>query len=214
MPRYPLPEVARYARVKVPTLESWVRGYGNSPPLIKRPSNRDPRLSYDNLVEAYALSVLRRLYGISMQQIRRGLRFMKDREGIDRFLLSDQLRMRLGNLLYESGHRVVNVGRGGQDEISEAVAAYLNRIQYRNGMPILYPLTRPNDPSGPRRIVILPDVGFGRPVTERNFITVATIASRFVAGESIQALAEDYELEIDDIEEAIRIPTEEEKLAA
>jgi uncharacterized protein (DUF433 family) len=214
MPRYLLPEVSRYARVNVRTLESWVRGHGGSPPLIKRPSPRDPRLSYDNLVEAYALAVLRRFYGVSMQQVRRGLRYMKEREGIDRFLLSDQLRMRLGNLLFQSGRELVNVGRGGQAEIPEAVAAYLNRIRYSSGMPILYPLTRPNDPTGPQRIVMLPHVGFGRPVTEHKHITAATIASRFAAGESVDELARDYELEPADIEEALRVPTDDEKLAA
>jgi uncharacterized protein (DUF433 family) len=215
MPRYHLPEVARYVRVNVRTLESWVRGYGNSPPLIKRPSARDPRLSYNNLVEAYVLAVLRRFYQVSMQQIRRGLRSMQEHEGIDRFLLSDLLRTRLGNLLYQAGRDVVNVGGGSQGEIPEAVASYLGRIRYEGGLPILYPLTRPNDPSGPRRIVMLPHVGFGRPITERKHIAAATIASRFAAGESIQDLAADYGLEAADIEEALRVATtEEERLAA
>jgi len=218
IPRYDIPEAAAYLRVKPRTLATWVRGRksaaGESPPLIIRPVPGDSRLSYSNLIEGYVIHVLRKQMKLSLMEIRKGIEYVEKEFGIQRFLLSDQLRVRLGNLLVEEEGRYYNVGRsGGQIEIPEAVEAYLKRIEYRNGFPEgLYPVTRPGHPEGPRRIVILPDVGFGKPVTERNHISAAVIASRFGAGESVSELAEDYELEAEDIEEAIR--TERPPLAA
>lgn len=222
LPRYSIPEAAGYVRMSAETLRSWVAGRKYPvksgvrawPPILTRPRHADPRLSYANLVEAYVLNVLRSLFKVKMQEIKRGIELVEKKYGIPRFLLSPQLRAREGSLLLEQLGRIVNVGRGGQEEIPDAVRAYLRRIEWsEEGLPFgLYPVTRPDHPAGPRRVVILPNVGFGRPVTERRNIATATIVDRFAAGESITDLAEDYDLEPLDIEEAIR--AEAPKLAA
>lgn len=209
MPRYNLPEAAAYLRMKAETLGTWVRSRtskgGESEPLIHRPVKGDARLSYNNLIEAYVVHVLREQMKLSLSEIRQGVTYVEGTFGISRFLLSDKLRVRLGNLLLELEGSYFNVGQGGQIEIPEAVEAYLKRIEYRDGFPEgLYPVTRPGHPEGPRRIVILPDVGFGKPVTREKHISAAVIASRFGAGESVSELADDYDLEPEDIEEAIR----------
>jgi uncharacterized protein (DUF433 family) len=205
MPRYTIPEIALYVRAKQPTLETWIRGYSSHRPLIRRPVEGDPRLSYHNLVEAYVLDVLRRRMLIPLQTIRRGIELARQRHGIDRLLLSHRLRARRGNILLEVMGGYENIGRHGQQEIPEVVRSYLHRIEYRNGLPVrLYPVTRTDDPDSPRRVVILPDVGFGRPVTERKLISTAVISDRFNAGESVGDLADDYDLSPEDVEEAIR----------
>lgn len=221
MPRYSVPEVAAYVRVKPRTLSTWIRGRSypaaegakESPAVIVRPSDQDPRLSYNNLVEAYVLNVLRRHMGIRMADVRRGLQYVEETFDIPRFLLSDKLRVRRGNLIIQALGQYINVGAGGQAEIPEVVMEYLRRIRYEHGFPVgLHPVTRPDHPTGPQRIVILPDVGFGKPVTTRQHISTAVIASRFGAGESVEELADDYQLEALDVEEAIR--TERLQLAA
>lgn len=212
-PLYSIPEVAAYARMNPRTLARWVSGRGSQPSLIHRPIDHDPRLSYNNLIEAYVLNALRKHLSVSMPRIRRGLDYVERSYGIDRFLLSDQLRARRGNLLIEALEGLVNVGERGQGEIPEVVNAYLQRIEYRQGLPTrLHPITRTENPRGPQRIVILPDVGFGRPITTRGHISVAVIKDRFRAGESVPELAADYGLDTEDIEEAIR--TESVPLAA
>lgn len=212
-PLYSIAEVAAYVRMNPRTLATWASGRGSQPSLIRRPVANDPRLSYSNLVEAYVLNALRQHVGVSMPRIRRGLEYVERSYGNERFLLSDQLRARRGNLLIAAIDGLVNVGERGQAEIPEVVTAYLQRIEYRDGLPTrLHPVTRTDDPRGPQRIVILPDVGFGRPITTRGHISVAVIKDRFHAGESIPELAADYGLDTEDIEEAIR--TESVPLAA
>jgi uncharacterized protein (DUF433 family) len=212
-PLYSVAEIAAYVRMNRRTLATWVSGRGSQPSLIRRPIANDPRLSYNNLIEAYVLNALRKHVGVSMPRIRRGLEYVERSYGIEKFLLSDQLRARRGNLLIEALGELVNVGERGQAEIPEVVSAYLRRIEYRNGLPArLHPVTRTDDPQGPQKIVILPDVGFGRPITTRGHVSVAVIKDRFRAGESIPQLAADYGLDSEDIEEAIR--TESVPLAA
>jgi uncharacterized protein (DUF433 family)/transposase-like protein len=214
VPRYSIPEVARYVRMSPETLRSWVQGrtYPTkggtkaTTPMITRPRSGDARLSYANLVEAYVLHALRKALNVPMPAIRDGIEYVELEFGIRRFLLSDKLRARQGNLLIEHLGQLINVGQGGQAELRDLVQRYLQRIDYADGLPSgLYPLTRPNRPEGPKRIVIFPDVGFGRPVTQRRFISTSAIVDRFEAGESVEDLAEDYDLEPVDIEEAIRI---------
>lgn len=212
IPRYTIPDVARYVRMSPQTLRSWVAGrtYPTksgrraAEPVIGRPRKGDPRLSYANLVEAYVLNALRKTLNVPLSAIREGLHYVQREFGIPRFLLSDQLRARQGNLLIQHLGNLYNVGQGGQAELPEAVQRCLRRIDYTDGLPSgLYPLTRPDRPEGPKHIVILPDVGFGRPVTQRRFISTSAIVERFEAGESVVDLAEDYDLEPVEIEEAI-----------
>ena len=56
----------------------------------------------------------------------------------------------------------------------------------------------------PRLVVIDPRVAFGRPTLSGTGVTTLSIAERFDAGESIEALAVDYGRTRDEVEEAIR----------
>jgi len=83
---------------------------------------------------------------------------------------------------------------------------YLSRIE-RNaaGVPVkLYLFTRSRQADEPQVVAIDPYVSFGRLVLVGTGIPTAVIAERYKAGESIQALAKDYERPPHDIEEAIR----------
>jgi uncharacterized protein (DUF433 family) len=53
-------------------------------------------------------------------------------------------------------------------------------------------------------VVIDPQVAFGKPVLVNTGIPTATVAERYKAGESVDDLAEDYDLKRAQIEEAIR----------
>lgn len=208
LPRYSIPEAAGYVRMKPRTLASWVRSRDGQEPLIRRPVPGDPRLSFENLLEAYVLCALRRTVGISMQKIRLGLAYAEEELDIERLLLSEQLRVRKGQLIVETFGRYLNLGAGGQFEIREAVEEYLRRIDFENGLPArLYPVTRARPPLGPTRIVIVPEIGFGKPVTHHHHISTAVIADRFRAGESVSELAHDYDLDDLDVEEALRAET-------
>jgi uncharacterized protein (DUF433 family) len=74
----------------------------------------------------------------------------------------------------------------------------------------LYPWVRADiEAAQPKSIVIDPRRGFGQPVIAGTGIQARIIAERYRAGESIAALAKDYALAVDKIEDAIRCETRE-----
>jgi len=88
----------------------------------------------------------------------------------------------------------------------EILEAYLERIEWDLvGLPRkIFPLTRAAQLDSPKILAIDPKIAFGRPIVERKAIKTSTIAERFRAGESIADLAEDYDLEVLEVEEALR----------
>ncbi len=214
LPRYTVPEAAHYLRMSHKTLKSWVAG--RSYPvsggekhwagLIKRPDDADPRLSFSNLIEAHVLLALRKQYQVKMKEVRDSLEIAQEKFNTSRVLLSPQLRVTKGNIFFEELNQLTNLSKGGQGAIPEILEAYLERIDWNiAGMPDrMYPLTRPDALGSPKLLTIDPRIAFGRPIVKRNAIKTSAIAERFRAGESISDLAEDYDLEVFEVEEALR----------
>src|SRR4051812_4036299 len=83
VPAYTLAEAARYVRLPVATLRSWVlgrqyptaEGHTNFPPLIRPASSRPPWLSFSNLIEAHVLRSLRSDHGVPVKELRRALSY-------------------------------------------------------------------------------------------------------------------------------------------
>lgn len=217
VPRYLVPEAARYLQIPAPTLTSWVAGrkYPVSDgekeftPLIHRPEG-DPRLSFSNLVEAHVLRALRTKHKVPMKAVRMALDYAQERFGIHRLLLDDGLRATPGEVFLQQLDDLVNIGRGGQKAMKEILDRFLQRIDRDvQGSPLrLFPFTRPTEQIAygtlPRLVVIDPVIASGRPITMRRAIRTSTIADRFNAGESILDLVEDYDLDAAEVEEAIR----------
>lgn len=88
----------------------------------------------------------------------------------------------------------------------EIISGALTRIHRDpTGIPIkLFPFTRSAIMGTPTKVIIDPTISAGRPVIAGTGLTAELIAERYKAGESISALAQDYERTEDDIEEAIR----------
>jgi uncharacterized protein (DUF433 family) len=214
LPRYTVGEAARYLRMPATTLKSWVSGrtYPTSggekewDGLIDRPVEDDLRLSFSNLIEAHVLLALRKQYRVRMKEIRTALEYTSKKCGIERVLLSPQLRAMKRNLFLQELDELTNVGRGGQAAMPEVLGAYLQRIEWDlTGLPVrMFPLTRAEPQDSPKILTIDPRIAFGRPIIERNAIKTSAIAERFYAGESMADLAEDYGLEVFEVEEALR----------
>lgn len=214
LPRYTVPEAAHYLRMSEKTLKSWVAG--RSYPvlggekywegLIRRPSEGDPKLSFSNLIEAHVLLALRKQYQVKIREVRTALEFARETLGIERILLSPELRVTQGNMFLLRLDDLINVGRGGQGAMPELLGAYLERIEWNvAGVPArIFPFTRDDRLDSPKLLAIDPRIAFGRPVVERKAIKTSAIAERFKAGESMANLAEDYDLEVFEVEEAIR----------
>jgi uncharacterized protein (DUF433 family) len=215
VPRYTIPEAARYLSMPAATLKSWVAGrpyttlmkgptwWDN---LINRPDPNDPRLSFSNLTEAFVLLALRKQYRVKMPDVRIALDYSKHKLGVNRVLLSKDLRVAQGSLFLQRMSELINVGVGGQVVMPEILDAYLQRIEWsEDDLPLsIFPFTRAGHLDSTRLLKISSRIAFGRPIVERKAIKTSVIAERFKAGDSISDLAEDYDLEVFEVEEALR----------
>jgi uncharacterized protein (DUF433 family) len=215
VPRYSVGEAARYLRMPESTLANWVAGRtypaaGEEkfwPALVGRPEEGDSRLSFSNLIEIFVLGALRKQYRVKIPVIRNAMDYAENKLGVKRVLLSKELRAtRDGNIFLQYLDSLIDVGRGGQRALPGILEAYLERIDWaETGAPLqVFPFTRPDYLNAPKLITINPSLAFGRPVIKRRAISTSAIAERFKAGESIRSIAEDYDLEASEVEDAIR----------
>jgi len=217
LPRYSIAEASRYLHISETTLRSWIVGRPYSvragqetryfEPLIARLNPEDTRLSFSNLVEAHVLRALRFKHEVRMQAVREALDYAERHFSIRRLLLSDQLRAAPGRMFLDRYGELIQISESGQHAIREYFEAHLERLDRDpRGVPIrLFPASRVSGIlTSPKVIVIDPRVSFGRPVIDKAGIKTSTIVERFDAGESLGEIAEDYDIGVPEVEEAIR----------
>lgn len=219
LPAYSISETAHYLRIPRSTVRAWVAGQayrtnGNTrffKPIIDLPDRRRALLSFINLVEVHVLDAIRHQHEISLQKVRKAVRYVSERLD-SRHPLADQRFETDGvDLFIRLYGDLVNISQSGQLAMRRILEDYLRRIE-RDEVGVvarLYPFTRKRTPDEPRVVVIDPRISFGRPVLVGSGIPTAIIAERYKAGESIDQLADDYGRERLDIEEAIRCELDE-----
>ena len=180
-PLYSIPECARYLGLPVSTVRRWVAAPGSNEsdddkPLVCAAGSDPTALSFTNLVELFVISSLRR-----------------NREPPTRRLLKSVMHLTRGNDEPE---------RHSHSKVDFCI----NRIEYDgDGLPVrFYPFTRGFGGEDPKLIAIDPAVKFGRPVIAGTGVRTEVIAHRIKAGEPFPEIADDYLLNMHQIEEAVR----------
>ncbi len=143
---------------------------------------------------------------MQLQKVRDAVFYMQKRMNVEHPLAFQAMVTDGVDLFVQRYAELINVSRDGQLAISAILDAYLRRVDWDEaGFAIrLYPFTRKRELDEPRVVVIDPEVSFGKPVLVGTGIPTSTVAERYKAGESVDDLAEDYDLERAKIEEAIR----------
>jgi len=212
-PAYGLAEAARYLRLPVATLRSWVvgrpyvkaTGAARTSPLIRLRQRHPPALSFWNLIEAHVLRSLRTDHGVSVQHLRKAIAFAQRELSIDRLLLNQELRTTGGRLLLERYGELMELSASGQLAMRKTLEAHLERVEWDQWrFPVrLFPFVAGYAEAANRPIAIDSAIAFGRPVIVRASVTTQTVSERIDAGESVDDLARDYDLTPKEIEEAV-----------
>jgi uncharacterized protein (DUF433 family) len=211
LPAYAVPRAAAIVRLSPSTLRLWASGDGAHKPLFK-PASRSPlSLSFSNLTEAFVLASMRRVHGISMQRVRKALRFVGEELGYARPLIHARFRTDGLRLFVQHAERLLDVSAEGQAVLRDVLDASLKRIDWEGDFVVrLYPWVRSGELlHQPKTIVVDPRRGFGQPVIAGTGVEARVVAGRYRAGDSIAALAKDYGVELEQIEDAIRSETRE-----
>jgi len=214
LPAYVISEAAQYLQIPRATLRSWVVGRhyptesGNKffNPLISLPVKDNLCLSFVNLVEAHVLNAIRRQHKVSIPKVRAALNYLERRFKSKHPLAKENFETDGYDLFIQKYGALINISQDGQLALREMLAVYLQRIERdKSGIPIkLYPFTGYHQSGQPKAVVVDPQISFGRPILVGTGILTDVIADRYKAGESIEALTDDYARSPDEIQEAIR----------
>jgi uncharacterized protein (DUF433 family) len=223
---YGIGEAARYLAVPPSTLTSWAFGYERlrpgdgvvrARPVITavRPERRDePAVPFIGLAEAYALAAFRHA-GVPIQRIRPAIEVLSRELGLEHALASRSLYTDGAEVLYdyarlaggtpegESARELVVV-RNNQRVFAEVVDLYLRRVDFaadRYAQLIRLPQYSVAE------VTVDPDHAFGRPRFAHGGAGVDDVIDLFRAGEPVDAMAGEFGLSRNEVEDAIRVWT-------
>lgn len=212
-PAYGPAEAARYLRLPAATLRTWLvgRAYPKGDaqatfhPLIT-PANRQPlQLSFYNLIEAHGLRALRTEHGVAIAELRKAIAYAEKRLQVWRLLLSDQLRTHAGQIFLDRYVGLIHLSASGQLVMRKLLEEHLKRVEWDQWQfPVrLYPYVDGIAGATAHPIAIDPAIAFGRPIVRRAGVSTAAIVDRIDDDETVSALAEDYDLSTEEIEQAV-----------
>jgi len=214
VPAYGIAEAAHYLQIPHTTLRSWVVGRHSATgsgkrffrPLIVLADREHHLLSFFNLVEAHILNALRRRHTIALAKVRLALDYLTKHFPSAHPLADREFETDGSDLFLQRYGQLINLSQGGQLAMRSVIAEHLRRVERdASGRAAkLYLFTGAPGPEAAKVVVVDPQVSFGRPVLVGTGIATDVIAQRYKAGESIAALADDYDRSQSEIEEAIR----------
>ena len=198
-PAYTGAEAARYLRIPLPTVRSWVigrdyprrSGQARFQPVIVPPKDPSHRLSFRNLVELAALRAVRTDHGLKLAAVREALNFAQKKFGDEALLASHDLYASPGELFLERYGQLINLNRAGQLGIRAMLQGLLARIQWDKKLAVRFFPPVPSRPEA-KSVMLDPTVSFGRPVLARLGVTTSVVVDRINAGEGPEAVAQDY----------------------
>lgn len=208
---FTLREAATYLRLPNSTLHSWARPSGAAEPIITcfPAHGREATVPFIGFAEAYVLSAFRRA-GVPMQRIRPAVEVLSSGIGVEHALASKRLYTDGAEVLYDyaSEHdeelRGLTVVRTGQRQFAEIVRAYLKRITYGEdgwASRVRLPAYQHAD------VVVDPRRAFGMPLVVHGGARVEDLVDRFVAGDTLADIAEDFGVPEPEVEDVVRVAT-------
>jgi uncharacterized protein (DUF433 family) len=151
------------------------------------------------------LRALRTEHGVALTELRKAIAFAEKKLQIQRLLLNQELRTHAGQVFLDRYVELINLSASGQLAMRKMFEDHLARVEWDVWkFPVrLYPYVGGAVRAAERAIAIDPQVAFGRPVIQRAGVSTMAIADRIDAGETIEAIAEDYDLSREEVEEAV-----------
>jgi uncharacterized protein (DUF433 family) len=172
-------------------------------------------MPFIGLAEAYALAAFRKA-GVPMQRIRPAIDVLARELGLAHALASSRLYTDGAEVLYDYAQHAADtpegesamdlvVVRNNQRVFKEVVDLYLRRIDFApDGYAQLIRLPQYKV----AEVTIDPEHAFGRPRFAHGGVGVENVIDLFRAGEPVDAVAGEFGLTRDEVEDAIRVATQ------
>ncbi len=208
-----LRECADWLSLPHSTVRAWFFGQRGFESVLHPADRANKLLSFVNVTEVFVLAAVRRKHGVPLPQVREAVRYLSARFQDPHPLARREMLTEGSALLIEHLGKLVSASEHGQLVSEELVRAHLERIERSSaGAPLrLYPFTRTireDQPASaqkaPTSVVIDPRVQFGRPCLSGTGVPTSVLHERWLAGEDMQEIAEDYGSKLADVQEALR----------
>jgi uncharacterized protein (DUF433 family) len=211
IPNYSVRDASRYLNIPLPTLKTWLNGrkYPTKSgekefkPLIQRPDSQTSQLSFTNLIEAHILRVIRTIHTIPLDKVRTALDYISNYFNTNHPLVTKQFSTNGVDLFIEQLEYLINVSRSGQLGMKEFLTDSLMRVEWdkHNIVTKLYPRLATNGDD--KSLTIDPHISFGKPIITGTGVPTKIVAELYDAGDTIEAIAEDYDCTVIQIKKAI-----------
>lgn len=201
LPAYQVNEAAQYAKVTTQTIRNW-QDRGDEAAAVSR-RDKGSALSYLQLVEVAFVAVMRKA-GISLAQIKDTRnyvakhlqsefpfaqhKFMTDGQNILMSLAAFDGRA--------TKNKLVLVDKGGQIAWQKIIATKFQEFDYKKGLAARWHVAGKGSP-----VLIDPQIAFGAPAIRG--VPTWAIKGRWVAGESLADIEEDFQIKASEIKEAL-----------
>lgn len=215
LPAYTLAEAARYVGVSESTMRTWFRGRparstksgGFRRAAVKPvlPTGANPRapLSFIDLIEAHILFSIRKAYKVPMKKVKAAKEYVATLSGNLILLAHRDFFYDHSNLYIGSDKTLLSLSERGQFADKLILEEGLKQVTYgADGFANQYfPKVGGTDQ---REFVVNPAINYGRLSIVRLGVGADAVAERFLAGEKVEEIADDYGATTDEVEEAIR----------
>ncbi len=224
MPLYRVSEAARYLQIPPATLSQWLKWEVDLSqpeprpvePLIRRPDREAKELSFFNLVEAHLLQVLRIVSGDHRAQIKAALAHVEQQLKTPHLLTCKTFQTNGADLLVNALGQSARLSRSKQLTMGTQFQHLLTRLEWDGEGKVarLFPILQSGVGTEiDRPLMIDPQVSFGRPVIAGTGVPTSIVADLFEAGDSIQAIAEDYNCKPEQIAAAVYFESQDKQAA-
>lgn len=210
-PIFTLRETAGYLGLPKSTLHQWARPASSKPLITVFPrQGAEATVPFMGFAEAFVLAAFRKA-GVPLQRIRPAVEVFEREIGIEHALASQRLYTDGAEVLFDYAHErhddellELVVLRTGQRQFSELVRDYLQRVNYGDdgwASQVRLPAY------GRADVVVDPHVAFGLPIVRHGGARVEDLVDRFLAGDTIDAIADDFGVPSGEVEDVIRVAT-------
>jgi uncharacterized protein (DUF433 family) len=206
LPTYTSPEAAVFLAMTTHRLQDW---YIGECPILKASGSigNIPLLSFRNLEEAYKVYLLRSKHSKSLQYLRRAMSDARENTGSEHPLLTHEIDVmsRLALIIPGRGRRkrrAITLGDPSKpDYFPEVVKAWGVRISKTRNEIFPWRYASEDDHSTP--VSLNPEVMSGRLVLRGTRIPVNMLWGRAKTGEKVEAIAEDYRIDLRQVRQAL-----------
>lgn len=208
---YTIPDAARILGLSLPKVRRWLKGsdatdaveesptrYGIDP-LGLQGAGAEKHMDFLSLIEIYTVMRLRELK-VSFPTIRRARADLADRLGVENPFAAQSLFVDGAKLLTENDNLHYELGTNGQIAMRKVLEPFLQRVDFETSTQLaerLHPMGRDS------QVIVDPRRAFGRPIVDGTAITTEALACLYKGGESVEGLAQQFEMEEGAIHDAL-----------